>query len=176
MRTVFCALATMEQLDTCRCCTSCKWFFVPISRWSWPLLASTSCRTVKISLKLALNFSILRLDWIPCFAVGCLLSIACFMWILILCWFGCSSIDLFWAWILYHVDLTVAVWLVSTSSVILLHLRQLVLDVIECKHVATCLIFRRRWMSKALACLRLWLNIHNFLLVDKLILICVRYI
>ena len=176
MRTVFCALATMEQLDTCWWCPRRKWLFVPISCWSWPLLSSASSRAVKISLKLTLDFSILRLDWIPRFAMGCLLSIACFMWILILCWFGCGSIDLFWTWILNHVYLTVAVWLVSTSSVVLLHLRQLVLDVIECKHVATCLVFRCRWMSEALARLGLRLNIHNFLLVDKLILICVRYI
>ena len=176
MRTVLCALATMEQLDACWCCPCSEWLFVPISCRSWPLLSSTSSRAVKISLKLALDFSILRLDWIPRLAVGCLLSIACFMWVLILCWFRCSSIDLFWAWVLNHVDLTVAIGLVSTSSNILLHLRKLVLDVIECEHVASCLVFRRRWMSEALACLRLWLNIHNFLLVDKLIVICVRYI
>ena len=75
-----------------------------------------------------------------------------------------------------HIDLTVAIGLISTSSIILLHLRKLVLDVIECKHVASCLVFRRRWVSEALACLRLWLNIHNFLLVDKLIVIWVGYI
>ena len=166
----------MEQLDTCWWCPCRKWLFVPISCWSWPLLSSASSRAVKISLKLALDFSILRLDWIPRFAMGCLLGIACFMRILILCWFGCRSIDLFRAWILNHVYLTMTIGLVCTSSIILLHLGKLVLDVIECKHVASCLVFRRRWMSEALACLRMWLNIHNFLLVDKLIVICVGYI
>ena len=75
-----------------------------------------------------------------------------------------------------HVDLTVAIRLVCASSIILLHLGELVLDVIECKHVASSLVFRRGWMSEALARLRLRLNIHNFLLVDKLILIAIRYI
>ena len=166
----------MEELDTWRLCPCREWLFVPISCWSWSLLSSTSSCAVKIGLKLALDFSILRLDWISRFAVGCLLGVACFVCVLILCRFGGSSIDLFWAWILNHVDLTVAVRLVIASSIILLYFRKLVLDVIECKHIASCLVLRRGWMSEALACLRLWLNIHNFLLVDKLILICVRYI
>ena len=166
----------MEQLDTCWWCPCCEWLFVPISCRPWPLLSSITSRTVKICLKLALDFSILRLYRIPSFAMRCLLSIACLMSILILCWFGCSSINLFRAWILNHVDLAVAIGLVITSSIILFHLGKLVLDIIECKHVASCLIFCRRWMSEALARLRLRLNIHNFLLIDKLILIAIRYI
>ena len=166
----------MEQLYTCWWCPCCEWLFVPISCRPWSLLSSISSRAVKISLKLALNFSILRLDRISRFAVGCLLSIACLMSIFILCWFWCSSIDLFRAWILNHVDLTVAIGLVSAPGIILFYLGKLVLDVIECKHVASCLVFRCRWMSEALARLGLRLDIHNFLLVDKLILIVIRYI
>ena len=87
-----------------------------------------------------------------------------------------SPIYLFRARILNHIDLTVRIRLIRASLVVLLHLRNLVLNVIEREHVAPGLVLGRGWMSETLTCLRLWLDIHNLLLIHQLIVVRIRHI
>ena len=176
MRTILCTLAAMEQLDSCRCISSCQWLFVSIRCWSRSLLSPTARSSVKIGLKLALDFCILWLNRVSCFAMRCFLSMTPFVGILILCWLWRCSADLFWTRILNHVNLTVRIGLVGSLCVILFHFRNLMLDIVECKHITACLVLGCRWMSEALTGLGLRLYIHHLFLIDERILVWVRYI
>ena len=176
MRTILCTLATMEQLDSCWCISRCQWLFVSICRWSRSLLSSAAWCSVKISLKLALDFRILRLHWVSCFAMRRFLSMVSFVSIFVLSWLGCCPTDLLWTRILNHINLTVRIRLVCSLCIILFHFRELMLDIIECEHVTSCLVFGCRWMPETLTGLGLRLYIHHFFLIDKRIWVCVRYI